>query len=85
MYKQKKTHHISEFDSYLKICELKKKKSPISILFCTNDLPDKWLIDVVEYKTSTGVVNDTYIITKGDVKKYLKFCSNNGFSDLTKF
>ena len=83
--KEKEIHHISEYDSYVKICELGKKRSPITILFCTNDLPDKWLIDVVEYKTKSGVITDTYMITDSDMGSHIKFMVQHGHDIITNF
>ena len=85
-YKKKLDMHISEFDGYKKICELKKAHSPITILFCTDDLPDEWLIDVVEYRTKSGVVSETYYITSKEMPGYIEFCGKKGGHDkITNF
>jgi hypothetical protein len=83
--KKKETVLISEFDKYKKICQLRKSHSPITILFCTKDLPDEWLIDVVEYKTRSGVVVDSYYITSKEMPGYIDFCGRAGHTILTKF
>lgn len=83
--KKKETILISEFDNHKKICELKKKHSPITILYCTNDLPDKWLIDVVEYRTKSGVVSETYYITSKELETHINFCGKDGHDIITKF
>jgi len=83
--KEKEIHHISEYDSHVKICELRKKRSPLTILFCTNDLPDKWLIDVVEYKTKSGIISDTYMTIASDMDSHIKFMAGSGHDIITKF
>ena len=83
--KKKETHLISEFDKYKKICELTKARSPVTILFCTEDLPDEWLIDVVEYRTKSGVITETYMITSKDMPGYIAFCGKDGHDKITKF
>jgi hypothetical protein len=83
--KKKETILISTFDKHKKLYELKKNRSPLTILLCTEDLPDKWLIDVVEYKTKSGVVTDNYYITAKDVERYMKLLARNGHDKLTKF
>jgi hypothetical protein len=84
-YKKKITQNITDFDKYKKICELKKTHSPITILFCTEDLPDEWLIDVVEYRTKSGVVSDTYYVTSKDMPEYIEFCVKDGHNKITNF
>ena len=65
--KKKEIQYISEFDNHKKICQLNKPRSPRTLLFCTEDLPDEWLIDVVEYKTKSGEMLDTYYITSKEM------------------
>jgi len=85
-YKPKKqSHHISDFDKFKKICEIKKVRSPITMLFCTKDLPDEWLIDVVEYKTNSGIVSNTYMITAKDMDRHIKFIGNSGWTNIKYF
>ena len=82
MKKKTKTRYVSEFDNFKKVAELKKKRSPNTILFCTED---DWLIEVVEYKTKSGVISDNYMITEAELDNYIQFCGKDGFTDLTKF
>ena len=84
-YKKKVTENISDYDNYKKICELKKDRSPITILFCTDDLPDEWLIDVVEYRTKSGVVSETYMISSKEMPGYIDFCGKDGHDKITNF
>lgn len=85
-YKKKKsTVPLSDFDNHKKLFELKKIHSPLTILFCTEDLPDEWLIDVVEYRTQSKLVTDTYYITSNDMPHYIKRLGDNGHDKLTKF
>lgn len=83
--KEKKIKNIQEFDTYKKICQLNKPHSPMTMLFCTNDLPDEWLIDVVEYKTKSGIISETYLITRDDLDRHIKFCGKDGYTILTKY
>ena len=83
--KEKKTKYISEFNNYKKICQLNKHHSPITILFCTDDLPDEWLIDVVEYRTKSGVVVDNYGVNAKTLQDYINFCGKDGFTKITQF
>ena len=76
--KVKEVRNISEFDEYKKIVTLTKPHSPISILFCTIDFPDEWLIDVVEYRTKSGVITDTYMIIGKDLLEFIVFCKKDG-------
>ena len=81
----KNLSHISDFIKYKKICELSKTRSPLKILFCTIDLPDEWLIDVVEYKPSSGVVSENYIITRKQIPDYMNLCKISGHDILEEF
>ena len=73
--KAKKEKFIDEFKNFKKIHKLTKPRSPITIEFMTDDLPDEWLIDIVRYK-KTGLVVDNFIITGEEithwVDKYIK-------------
>jgi len=84
-YKKKEIQQITDFDNYKKICELKKAHSPITILFCTNDLPDEWLIDVIEYRTKSGIITETYYITSKQLDAYIEFCGKSGHDKIIKF
>ena len=84
MKKTKPIRYITEFDDYIKICELSKKGSPIKILFCTDDLPDKWFIDVVEYRNKTGVITDTCTILSKELEEYIHFCGIDGHTQMKK-
>ena len=50
-----------------------------SVLFCTTDLPDKWLIDMVKYKTKTGEIVDDCMITEDDLDHWKSYYDNKGF------
>jgi len=85
-YKKKKvTQNISDFDNHKKICELKKAHSPATILFCTEDLPDEWLIDVLEYKTKSGVITENYGVNAKSMPGYIDFLGKCGFDKITNF
>jgi|AntAceMinimDraft_18_1070375.scaffolds.fasta_scaffold05209_10 hypothetical protein len=83
--KEKQIHHISEFDSYTKIYQLNKPRSPLTILFCVKNSKDIWLIDVVEYKTHSGIITDTYYITEKQIPSYINFMKKAGFIKITQF
>lgn len=87
-YKKKETEVrlISEFDGHKKICVMKKSHSPITLLFCTNDLPDEWLIDVVEYREKTGIISDDYYITSAQLEKWVDYTRRvNGFNHIETY
>ena len=83
--KKKITQNITDFENHKKFCGLKKAHSPITILFCTEDFPDEWLIDVVEYRTKSGDVTETYYITSKEMPGYIEFCGKDGHNKITKF
>lgn len=85
MKKFKEPKYITEYDDFVKICELSKERSPLKILFCTNDLPDKWLIDVVVYRNKTGRIVEEYGIIQKDFKKHINFCGLDGHNIITNF
>lgn len=83
-FKPKKKDVFIEFyksNKFKEHKELTKPRSPLTILFCTCDLPDEWLIDIVEYKTKTGLVTDTYMILDTQVKRFTKLYEENGFQE----
>lgn len=77
----KKDIFLESFKKFKKINEFRKPRSPITILFCTNDLPDEWLIDIVEYKSKTKLVTDHYVIMANQVKKFTQLYKGNGFDE----
>ena len=83
--KKKSTRNISEFTSHKKVCELNKNHSPITILFCTNDFPDEWHIEVLEYRTKSGVIVEDYMINSKSLDSYVEFMGKSGFDKITKF
>lgn len=79
---KKKEYFVDSFNKYKKIKEFRKPRSPITILFCTADLPDEWLIDIVEYKTKTKLVTDNYMITAKQIKTFESLYNRNGFEEV---
>ena len=83
--KEKERKNISEFSAYKVLGRMKKKRSPHSILICTED-PEEWFIDFVEYRTKSGVVmHDDFIIAK-DLPGWISWHKNLGWEeDLTDY
>ena len=81
--KEKEEVYISSFNSYKKICELKKPRSPKTILYCTNDFPDEWLIEVVEYRTKSGLVTYNPMIIAPNLKSHMNSFEKDGYIKIT--
>lgn len=82
-YKPKKKEvFIKQFEKFEKIKAFKKPRSPLTILFCTDDWDDKWLIDIVEYKSKTGLVTDNYIITEKQIPRFTDIYNNHGYVEV---
>jgi hypothetical protein len=71
--------HIDKYKTYKKLYKLSKPKSPIIIEFITNDLPDEWLIDIIEYKNKTGLITLDFMILQKELNKWLNRYKDNGF------
>lgn len=81
MAKKKEIQNISEFSAYKELGRMKKKRSPHSILICT-DYPEGWFINFVEYRTKSGVVmHDDYII-EPDLKGWISWHKNLGWEEV---
>jgi len=74
---------LSSFSSHKKLLTLTKPRSPNSVLVCTEDLPDEWFIDVVEYRTKSEVVTNVSTIIKKDLLVKLDWYYRNGWIALT--
>lgn len=76
--KIKDTQNISEFSEYKELFRMKKKKSPHSLVFITND-KEGWWVHCIEYKTKSGIIaHDDYIIAK-DMKDWINWHKNMGW------
>ena len=71
--------NISKYKDFEVLFTLSKPKSPIGVLFCTEDLPDKWLIEMVEYKKKTGEITYDVMITSKDLKRWESYYQENGY------
>jgi len=80
MAKKKEVKNISGFSAYKEIMRMKKKKSPHSVIFCTND-PDGWFINCVEYRTKSGVVMHDDCIIKKDLQEWIGWHKNIGWEE----
>ena len=79
--KTKDLQNISAFSSYKELMRMKKKKSPHSIVFCTND-PEGWFIHCIEYRTKSGaIMHDDYIIEK-DMPDWTIWHKNMGWEEV---
>lgn len=75
---------IEKYKQHRRIGVLKKQGSPISILFCTNDLPNMWLIDSIRFKNnSSQIVEDSFILNK-DFPKVLNYWRSKGYTGLIR-
>jgi hypothetical protein len=77
--KKKFSGYISKYASYKKILHLKKTKSIFEVLFCTQDLEDEWLIDVIRFKPKTGEIIEDFMITKKDFDHHKDTYLGEGF------
>ena len=79
--KKENTQNISDFSAYKKLVSMTKKRSPHSIVFCTDD-PEGWFINCVEYRTKSGVViHDDYII-ETDLESWITWHKNLGWEEV---
>jgi len=70
--------YITKYDSFKKLYEFTKPRSPISILFCTDD-EDEWLIDIVKYRTRSQEVTNNFVILAKDLERWIEIYENQGF------
>jgi hypothetical protein len=82
--KDKKTVYLSHYASFKKLSELSKPRSPLSVLICTDDIPDEWFIDIVEYRTKTKVVTNVSTIIRKDLDDRMSRYLSNGWITLTQ-
>ena len=86
-YKKKKKEekiHIDEFSKkFESLHKLTKPRSPNTIEFMSDDLPDKWLVDLVVYRNKSGVVQDSFTILQKDVTSWLDKYKKEGWVLLT--
>jgi hypothetical protein len=79
--KIRETKNISEFSSYKELERFKKKRSPHTLVFLTND-PDEWFIDCIEYRSKSGVViHDDLIIAK-DLLDWIRWHKSMGWKEV---
>jgi len=70
---------LDDFIEFKKIYKLTKKRSPDTIEFITDDIPDEWLITVIKYKTKSKKIMDNFIILKKQVNDKLESYQNEGW------
>jgi len=78
--KNKNYDNISKYKSYKKIYKFSKPKSYKVIEFMTNDLPDEWLIDIVEYRKKSGVITLDFMILQKEITKWIDKYKSDGYS-----
>lgn len=81
MAKNKDTQNISEFSAYKELGRMKKKRSPHSILICTND-PNSWFINFIEYKTKSGIISHEDFIIEKDLSEWILWHKNLGWEQV---
>jgi hypothetical protein len=74
---EKSKGNVSLYRSHKVILELKKAGQ--SVLFCTKDLPDEWLIDMIRYKNKTGEISYDCMINASDFDYWVNFYEDKGF------
>jgi len=75
---EKVIKNISEFSDYKEIAKFEKPRSPRTLVFLTND-PDEWFIDIIYYKTKSGIVTtEEYIIAK-DLPDWIRWKEGLGW------
>lgn len=79
---KKSISNITKYKEYKKLFLFKKNKGINSILFCTNDLPDEWLIDIITFQTNSGNITEDIMITKKELEQHLEYYRNNGYSEI---
>ncbi len=79
--KKKEVYYKDEYGTqkFKKIHQLTKPRSPLCIEFMTDDLPDEWLIDIVEYRKKSGLVTEHFVIRQIDIQQWLKNYYKEGF------
>lgn len=77
--KKEKTSYISKYDNHKVLKRFNKPKSPKTIMFCTKDFPDEWLVDYLEFKTKSGIVTYDVFITASQLPKYYEDLLKEGF------
>lgn len=80
---KKKEEVLRDYRFHKVLYELRKPHSPLTILICTFDIPDEWLIDIVEYKTKSEKVTDNYMILANQIEKFIELYGRDGFKVIT--
>jgi len=76
----KEIKNISDFSAYKKLLRFEKERSPHTLVFLTND-PEEWFINVIHYRTKSGVITrDDYIIAK-DIPDWIKWYEGMGWKE----
>ena len=82
MFKKSKIdRNISDYSSHKKLLEMKKPKSPHSLVFMTKD-KDGWFINCVEYKTKSGIVAHDELIIEKDMKQWIEWHKRLGWQEI---
>lgn len=78
---KKEIYYDKEFNNekFKKIYKLTKPRSPLCIEFMTDDLPDEWLIDIIEYRKKSGLVTEHFVIRQVDIETWLQIYFKDGF------
>lgn len=79
--KPKEIKNISDFSSYKELAKFKKEKSYQTLVFLTND-PEEWLIDVIYYRTKSGVVTHESCIIAKDMPDWIKWQERIGWKKI---
>jgi len=82
---KQKAEVLRDYRFHKVLYEMRKHHSPLTILICTFDIPDEWLIDIVEYKTKTELVTDNYMILANQIETFISLYKKNGFEIITKY
>jgi hypothetical protein len=77
---RKKVQYISEFSEFKELGRMKKKKSPHSLVFLTDD-PEGWFIHSIEYATKSGKIAYNEIITEKDMPEWTSWHKTMGWEE----
>lgn len=70
---------IEKYNNHITIGILRKKSSPIRIMFCTKDIPDMWLIDRISYREKSGTITDDVMFLNKDFREELLYWYDKGY------
>lgn len=77
--KVKKIENISLYSEYTPLIKMEKPRSPFSVWFLLENPKDDWVINIVRFKTKTGVLAYECMIIKPDFERQIEMYEKDGF------